>query len=143
MFFVTLLEAMFMYKRIIMAVACVLFSLLAMLAVIITDLKDQDYPHSIDVENRLSFDFSKSNLSIDEGFELLTKLGARWDIGLVKIASDLVNKNNNKVFITLNNEGLPDEFTWFNENDKGEVVDKGRLENSYPDKTFLFSNGNL
>jgi len=132
-----------MYKRIIMAVACVLFSLLAMLAVIITDLKDQDYPHSIDVENRLSFDFSKSNLSIDEGFELLTKLGARWDIGLVKIASDLVNKNNNKVFITLNNEGLPDEFTWFNENDKGEVVDKGRLENSYPDKTFLFSNGNL
>jgi len=142
-FFVTLLEAMFMYKRIIMAVACVLFSLLAMLAVIITDLKDQDYPHSIDVENRLSFDFSKSNLSIDEGFELLTKLGARWDIGLVKIASDLVNKNNNKVFITLNNEGLPDEFTWFNENDKGEVVDKGRLENSYPDKTFLFSNGNL
>lgn len=126
-----------------MAVACVLFSLLAMLAVIITDLKDQDYPHSIDVENRLSFDFSKSNLSIDEGFELLTKLGARWDIGLVKIASDLVNKNNNKVFITLNNEGLPDEFTWFNENDKGEVVDKGRLENSYPDKTFLFSNGNL
>src|SRR5690625_1236260 len=134
---------MFMYKRIIMAVACVLFSLLAMLAVIITDLKDQDYPHSIDVEYRLSFDFSKSNLSIDEGFELLTKLGARWDIGLVKIASDLVNKNNNKVFITLNNEGLPDEFTWFNENDKGEVVDKGRLENSYPDKTFLFSNGNL
>lgn len=67
----------------------------------------------------------------------MTKLDARWDIGLVKIASDLVNKNNNKVFITLNNEGLPDEFSWFNENDKGEVVDKGRLENSYPDKTFF------
>lgn len=47
-----------------MAVACVLFSLLAILAIIITDINDRDYPHSIGVENRLSFDFSKSNLSI-------------------------------------------------------------------------------
>jgi len=125
-----------MYKRIIMAAALVLFSLLTMLAVVITDLYDRDYPQSINVENRLSLDFSKSNLSIDEEFETLIKLDARWGIGLVKIAPDLASENN-KIFATLNKEDLPNKFSWFNGNDKGKVVGKDRLANSYPDGSYL------
>lgn len=126
-----------MHKRIVIFVACALFSLLAMLAVMITDINDRDFPKSIGAENSLGLDFSESGLSIDEGFDILTKFDERWNIGLVKEAPDLSSNNDKKVFITLNNDDSPNKFTWFNGDDEGEIYGKDRLENFYPDGSYL------
>ena len=47
-----------MYKRIIVAVAGALFALLALLAAIITDLYDRDFPQAIGAESRFSLDLA-------------------------------------------------------------------------------------
>ena len=80
-----------MYKRIIMAVAGVLFILLALLAVIITDLYDRDYPQAISVESRIRLDFTESNFSnsITKAFATLQELDLRWGLGLLKLRRNL------------------------------------------------------
>ncbi|MDD4401687.1 MAG: hypothetical protein PHI24_07345 [Desulfitobacteriaceae bacterium] len=127
-----------MYKRIIMAVAGVLFVLLALLAVIITDLYDRDYPQAIGVESRLRLDFSESNLSISitEAFATLEELDVRWNLGLVKVAPELTGEGDEQIFATLNGGDLPSRFTWF-DGDVSNIVGKERLDNSYPDGTYL------
>lgn len=126
-----------MYKRIIVAVAGALFALLALMAAIITDLYDRDFPQAIGVESRLNLDFSESGLSITEAFAKLEKLDARWDLGLVKVAPDLASDGDGKVFVALNDGGLPAEFTWFGGDGAGKIVGKDRLESSYPDGFYL------
>ncbi|HEX6592962.1 MAG TPA: hypothetical protein VF095_00015 [Bacillota bacterium] len=126
-----------MYKRIIVAVACMLFSLLALLAAIITDLYDRDFPQAIGVENRLSLDFSESDFSITEAFATLEELDARWDLGLVKVAPDLDPDGDSQIFVALNDGDLPAEFTWFRGDDVGKIVGKDRLSTSYPDGFYL------
>ncbi|WP_270572880.1 hypothetical protein [Bacillus glycinifermentans] len=126
-----------MYKRIIVAVAGALFALLALMAAIITDLYDRDFPQAIGVESRLNLDFSESGLSITEAFAKLEKLDARWDLGLVKVAPDLASDGDGKVFVAFNDRGLPAEFTWFGGDGAGKIVGKDRLETSYPDGFYL------
>lgn len=126
-----------MYKRIIVVVASILFILLALLAAIITDLYDRDFPQAIDVKSRITLDFSESGLSIPEAFAKLEELDARLDLGLVKVAPDLENDNDAQVFVALNDEELPEEFTWFRGNDVGQISNKERLDASYPDGSYL------
>ncbi|MDA7028537.1 hypothetical protein PJ311_18525 [Bacillus sp. CLL-7-23] len=126
-----------MYKRIVVAVAGALFALLALLAAIITDLYDRDYPQAIGVENRVSLNFSESGFSITEAFEKLEELDARWDLGLVKVAPDLANDGDGQIFVALNDGDLPAKFTWFGGEGVGKIVGKERLTTSYPDGFYL------
>ncbi|MBS4193145.1 hypothetical protein KHA94_23875 [Bacillus sp. FJAT-49705] len=126
-----------MYKRIIVAVSVALFILLALLAAIITDLNDRDFPQAIGSESRLNISFNKSGFSITEAFSKLEELDTRLELGLVKIAPDLAGDGDDKIFATLNDKALPDEFTWFNGKDTGKIVGKDRLANSYPDGLYL------
>lgn len=125
-----------MYKRIIVIVAGALFALLALLAVIITDLYDRDYPQTIGVESSLTLDFSEAGLSVTEAFAMLEELDARWSLGLVKVAPELAGDGNEQIFAALNDGDLPAEFTWFS-GDAGKIVGRERLANSYPDGTYL------
>lgn len=126
-----------MYKRIIVAVSIALFTLLALLAVIITDLNDRDFPQAIGSKSRLNISFNESGYSITEAFSKLEELDTRLKLGLVKIAPDLASEGDGQIFVTLNDEGLPDEFTWFSDDDTGKIVGKDRLANSYPDGVYL------
>ncbi|USG67845.1 hypothetical protein NDK47_11435 [Brevibacillus ruminantium] len=128
---------MTMYKRIIVAVSVALFTLLALLAAIITDLNDRDFPQAIGSKGRLNISFNESGYSITEAFSKLEELDTRLKLGLVKIAPDLASEGNGKIFATFNNDGLPDEFTWFSGDDTGKIVGKDRLANSYPDGLYL------
>lgn len=132
-----------MYKRIIVAVAGVLFALLALLAVIITDLYDRDFPQAIGVESSLTLDFSESNFStsITEAFATLEELDARWSLGLVRVAPELTGDGDGQIFVALNGGDLPSEFTWFS-GDASKIVGKDRLANSYPDGTYLVTGKN-
>lgn len=131
-----------MYKRIIVAVACALFFLLALLAVIITDLYDRDFPRAIGAESRLSLDFSDSSFSVTEAFATLEELDKRWDLGLVKIAPDLARDGDGKIFVKLNDGDLPTKFNWFGGDDVGKIVSKDRIANSYPDGFYLVTGKN-
>lgn len=126
-----------MYKRIIVVVSVALFTLLALLAAIITDLNDRDFPQAIGSKSRLNLSFKESGYSITEAFSKLEELDTRLDLGLVKIAPDLASDGDGEIFVTLNDEGLPEEFTWFNGDKAGKIVGKDRLANSYPDGLYL------
>lgn len=126
-----------MYKRIIVAVAGALFALLALLAAIITDLYDRDFPQAIGVESRFSLNFSESSFSVTEAFAKLEELDARWDLGLVKVAPDLASDGDDQIFVALNDGDLPAEFTWFGGDGVGKIVGKDRLATSYPDGFYL------
>lgn len=125
------------YKRIVVAVSIALFTLLALLAVIITDLTDRDFPQAIGSKSRLDINFNESAFSITEAFLKLEELSTRLNLGLVKIAPDLAGDKDSKIFASLNDEDLPDEFTWFNGDETGKIVGKDRLANSYPDGLYL------
>jgi hypothetical protein len=125
------------YKRIIVAVAGALFALLALLAAIITDLYDRDFPQAIGVESRFSLNFSESSFSVTEAFAKLEELDTRWDLGLVKVAPDLASDGDDQIFVALNDEDLPAEFTWFGGDGVGKIVGKDRLATSYPDGFYL------
>lgn len=129
-----------MYKRIIVAVASALFALLALLAIIITDLYDRDFPQAIGVESRLNLNFNESELTVTEAFSMLAELDARLELGLIKIAPDLVGDGEGQVFVTFNRKGLPEEFTWFRGGDVNKIVSTERLANSYPDGFYLVTN---
>lgn len=131
-----------MYKRIIVAVAGALFTLLALVAAIITDLYDRDFPQGIGVESRLSLKFSESGFSITEAFATLEELDTRWDLGLVKVAPDLAGDGDSQIFAAINDGDLPAEFTWFSGDGVGKVVGKDRLSSSYPDGIYLVTGEN-
>ncbi|WP_353892793.1 hypothetical protein PRVXH_002167 [Proteinivorax hydrogeniformans] len=126
-----------MYKRIIVAVAGVLFILLALLAIVITDLYDRDFPQAIGVESSFRLDFSESNFSITEAFTMLEELDVRWNLGLVKVAPELDSGGDGQFFVAFDGGDLPSQFTWFGGDDVSKIVGKERLANSYPDGTYL------
>ncbi|WP_433351018.1 hypothetical protein [Micromonospora sp. CA-111912] len=120
-----------------MAVAGALFTLLALVAVIVTDLHDRDFPRALGAQSRLGLDFGESRLSDREAFAALTLMDADWNLGLVRIAPDLVGDSDERIFVALNDGSLPETFRWFSGTDAGRVVGRDRLANSSPDGSYL------
>lgn len=126
-----------MYKRIIIVVSCILFSLLALVAAIITDLNDRDFPQAIGSKSRVDIRFNQSEISINEAFLKLAELDRNLNLRLVKVAPDFDTGGDSKIFATLNDNALPNEFTWFRGDDTAKIVNKNRLANSFPDGVYL------
>ncbi|MEV0609605.1 hypothetical protein AB0I61_24875 [Polymorphospora rubra] len=126
-----------LYKRVVVVVAGALFALLALVAAIVTDLHDRDFPQAIGAQSRLGLNFDSSGLSDREAFATLTRTDADWNLGLVKIAPDLAGDSQERVFVALNDGDLPTTFHWFNGAGTGRIVGKDRLANSSPDGSYL------
>ncbi|WP_243707437.1 hypothetical protein [Micromonospora sp. KC606] len=120
-----------------MVVAAALFSLLALVAVIVTDLHDRDFPQAIGAESRLGLDFGESQFSDREAFSALAQMDADWNLGLVRIAPDLAGDSDGLVLVALNDGSLPATFRWFSGSGVGKVVGRDRLANSSPDGSYL------
>ncbi|SCE66889.1 hypothetical protein GA0074695_0175 [Micromonospora viridifaciens] len=120
-----------------MAVAGALFSLLALVAVIVTDLHDRDFPQAIGAQSRLGLDFGESQFSDREAFAALTQMDADWNLGLVRIAPDLAGDSDERIFVALNDGSLPATFRWFSGAGAGRVAGRDRLANSPPDGSYL------
>src|SRR5687768_6447815 len=120
-----------------MIVAGALFGLLALVATIVTDILDRDFPRALGAETRIGVDLNKSQLSDNEVFQKLTELDAGLNLGLAKIAPDLAGDRDQRVFATLNDRNLPASFGWFSGDAAGKVVGRDRLANSPPDGTYL------
>lgn len=126
-----------MYRRVVIAVSGALFSLLALVAVIVTDLHDRDFPQAIGVHSRLGLDFGESRFSDRDAYSLLTHLDAELSLGLLRIAPDLVSNTDERIFVALNDGVLPATFRWFSDIGAAKVVDRDRLANSSPDGSYL------
>ncbi|MFF3867775.1 hypothetical protein [Micromonospora sp. NPDC001898] len=122
-----------------MAVAGALFTLLALVAVIVTDLHDRDFPQAVGAQSRLGLDFGESQFSDREAFAALTRMDADWNLGLVRIAPDLVGVSDERIFVALNDGSLPATFRWFSGAGAGRVVGRDRLANSSPDGSYLIT----
>jgi len=120
-----------------MMVAAALFALLALVAAIVTDLHDRDFPQALGAQSRVGLDFGESQLRDRAAFAALTRMDAQWRLGLVRIAPDLAGDSDERVFVTLNDGDLPATFPWFNGAAAGKVVGADRLANSSPDGSYL------
>ncbi len=120
-----------------MAVAGALFTLLALVAVVVTDLHDRDFPQAMGAQSRLGLDFGESQFSDREAFTTLTQMDVEWSLGLVRIAPELVGDSDERIFVALNDGSLPATFRWFNGAGAGRVVGRDRLANSSPDGFYL------
>ncbi|MEU4159820.1 hypothetical protein [Actinoplanes sp. NPDC026670] len=120
-----------------MVVAGALFALLALVAAIVTDLHDRDFPQALGAQTRVGLDFAESRFSDREAFDTLTRLDAADGLGLVRIAPDLAGGSDERVFVSLNDSDLPASFSWFSGSGEGRVVGRDRLANSSPDGSYL------
>ncbi|WP_080635099.1 hypothetical protein [Salinispora pacifica] len=132
-----------LYKRVVVAVSGALFSLMALVAVIVTDLHDRDFPQAITAHSRLGLDFGESQFSDREAFSVLTQLDADLSLGLLRIAPDLIGDGdgdgNEQIFVALNDGNLPATFHSFSGVGTARIVDRDRLTNSSPDGSYLVS----
>jgi hypothetical protein len=120
-----------------MVVAGALFALLALVAAIVTDLHDRDFPQALGAQTRLGLDFGESRFSDREAFDTLTRADAADGLGLVRIAPDLAGDGDERVFAALDASDLPASFSWFSGAGEGRVVGRDRLANSSPDGSYL------
>ncbi|MEU4806235.1 hypothetical protein [Actinosynnema sp. NPDC023587] len=129
-----------MYQRIVAVVAGALFALLALVATIVTDLHDREYPQAIGAHGRVGLDFGSSALDDEQAFDRLAQLDTGLGLGLVKIAPDLAGAGeaDRKVFVSFAEDVPPTEFGWFG-GGTGQVVDRERLANSYADGSYLLT----
>lgn len=128
-----------MYKRVVAGVAVALFSLLALVAGIVTDLHDRDFPQALGASSRLGLQFGDSELTDRQALQALVDLDRELGVGLVKIAPDLAGNGDERVFVALGDEELPSSFRWFSGEATGTVVDRDRLANSSADGSYLLT----
>ncbi|KZE97898.1 hypothetical protein AVP43_00083 [Geobacillus stearothermophilus] len=78
-----------MHKKIVVAVSAVQFLLLALMAVVVSDIHDRFFPEQLGVKAKVTLDFSQSDLRQEDVFRQLGAMSDRWELGLMKIAPDL------------------------------------------------------
>lgn len=124
-----------MYSKILTLVTVTLSGLLVLVAVIVTDVHDRDFPISLGAVSRIGLDFSESGLS-DEGAEqrLATESQATGT-ALLREVPDL-ESGSGRVFVPMGGGGRG-EVPWFNGAVPSPVVGRERLANSSPSGTYL------
>lgn len=128
-----------MHRRVVFGVSTVLFTLLAVLVVVMTDLHDRTFPQSISAQSSVNIDVSSSSLDDGAVFAELTALSDRLDLGLVKVAPDLRGDQSGRVFVVV---GERNPFAavapLFNDRD-AEVRDNTDLATSYATGQYLIT----
>lgn len=128
-----------MHTRIVVVVATMLFSLLAIVVGIVTDLHDRSFPEQLGAESTLHLDFSRSGMDDAAAFAHLRDLDARWDLGLLAVRADLGGDLEGQVFVPLGEgSGLPGRVGWFSGQAAGRVDRApGALEHSFATGSYL------
>lgn len=128
-----------MHRRIVFAVSTVLFVLLAVLAVVMTDLHDRSFPQSIGAHTSVSIDISDSVMDNSEAFRELGAISDQLDLGLVKVAPDLSGDQNGRVFVVVGSaNGFLPRVPLFNDRD-AQVRGSEALATSYATGQYLIT----
>lgn len=127
-----------MHKRIVVVVSAVLFALLAVVAVIVTDLHDRFVPVALGATAAVSLDFGESGLADEEAFRQLGMLSDRLGLGLVKVAPDLGGDQSGQVFVVVGADGrFPDTIRRFGEQPDAQIRESAALAHSYASGQYL------
>lgn len=126
-----------MYQRVVAVVAVGLFSLLGLVAGIVTDVHDRDFPLAVSADSRLGLGFGDSQLTDREAFARLAELDADGGLGLVKLAPELGDGGDGRLLVAVGASSLPASFQDFSGARTTSVVGPERLANSSPDGSYL------
>ncbi|HEX5543438.1 MAG TPA: hypothetical protein VFX60_18110 [Micromonospora sp.] len=77
------------HGRVVAGVTVVVFALMAVLAAVLTDLRDRSLPLESGASAAVTLEFSESGLSDQEAFAELGRLSDELNLGLVKVTGDL------------------------------------------------------
>lgn len=135
-----------MHRRIVVALSCVLFFLVANITTVIVDVNDRSAPTVLGVRQVLSLDFSRSGLSDPEAFEALAGVDRRERLGLLKVAPDLSNGSRGKVFVAIAAPGsFPSHVDFFGDEPVAVVRGPEALAHSAATGQYLLTGreGNL
>ncbi|MHA7133307.1 hypothetical protein [Oerskovia turbata] len=115
----------------------VLFTLLAALAVVMTDLHDRSFPQSIGARTTVSIDISTSSMKDDQVFADLGALSDELGLGLVKVAPDLSGDQSERVFVLVGEQGpTASSVPLFNDSD-AQIRGPETLASSYASGQYL------
>ncbi|GCD81946.1 hypothetical protein PTHTG4_10080 [Parageobacillus thermoglucosidasius] len=126
------------HERIVVTVSAVQFALLALVAVIISDIHDRFFPEQLGVKAKVTLDFSQSGLSDEEAFRQLGSISDRLGLGLMKVAPDLRGDQSGQVFVKVGAHGsFPKQIQRFGNQPDAEIRDNGALAHSFANGDYL------
>lgn len=127
-----------MHRLIVIVVSVIQFTLLAVIALVITDLHDRFFPDQLSVKSKVSLDFSQSGLTDEEAFQKLGEISDQLGLGLMKIAPDLSGDKSGQVFIKVGTQGVfPEKIQRFGNQPDSEIRDSTALAHSFANGDYL------
>lgn len=131
-----------MYRRVVAGVSLVLFGVMALVAVIVTDLHDRSLPQALGARVAVTLDFSSSSMSDTDAFAELGRLSDELGLGLVKVAPDLAGNRAGQVFVALGSAGdLPTSVARFGGQPDARVETSAALVHSFASGDYLITGG--
>lgn len=127
-----------MHRLIVIVVSVIQFTLLAVIALVITDLHDRFFPAQLRVKSKVSLDFGQSGLTDEEAFQKLGEISDQLGLGLMKIAPDLRGDKSGQVFIKVGTQGVfPGKIRRFGNQPDSEIRDSTALAHSFANGDYL------
>jgi hypothetical protein len=119
-------------------VSLVLFAVLSLVAVVVTDLHDRSLPQALGAEAAVTLDFSRASMSDPAAFADLARLSDDLDLGLVKVAPDLAGDRAGQVFVALGSAGpLPSTVVRFGGQPDARVETSAAVAHSFATGDYL------
>lgn len=126
------------YRRVVAGVSLVLFGVMALVAVIVTDLHDRSLPQALGATSAVTLDFSSSSMSDSDAFAELGRLSDELGLGLVKVAPDLAGDRAGQVFVALGSaDDLPSSVVRFGGQPDARVETSAAVEHSFATGDYL------
>ncbi|MBE3551041.1 MAG: hypothetical protein IMX03_07450 [Brockia lithotrophica] len=127
-----------MQRNIVIVVSVIQFTILSVIALLITDLHDRFFPDQLSARAKVSLDFGKSGLTDEEAFRKLGEISDRLGLGLVKVSPDLRGDKSGQVFIKVGTEGVfPEKIRRFGNQPDSEIRDSTALAHTYANGDYL------
>ncbi|MEW5322880.1 hypothetical protein V2J23_12245 [Geobacillus thermoleovorans] len=127
-----------MHKKIVIAVSAVQFLLLALVAVVVSDIHDRFFPEQLGVKAKVTLDFSQSDLRQEDVFQQLGAMSDQWELGLMKVAPDLRGDQSGQIFVQVGQKGaFPKRIERFGHEPDAEIRDRRALAHSFANGDYL------
>ncbi len=97
-----------MSRRIVFLVSAMLFTLVALVANILTDVHDRNFPDELQATSSVYLDFSRSGLSDPDALSILQSESRRLDVGLFKVQPNMTGDRKGQNFVRLGPSPLRD-----------------------------------
>lgn len=128
------------HSTVVAGVSTVVFTLMAILAVVLSDLSDRWLPHGAGASAAITLDITDSGLGDAEAFAQLGALSDELGLGLVKLAGDLSGEEFGQVIVELGaDRALPDRIARFGDIPDAEVRGPESLEHSRAGGRYLIT----